>query len=122
MEIEMRVLVLIIAILLAAFLERAEAHDGHDLTRIQAEAVLLDRKAGEIRIALHLENHRDAAIQMESAYSDVGQVSVDPPLKVAPNGTLDTLLIVTTDSAPGIFTLVLDFGEAGFGPITVFPI
>lgn len=99
----------------------AWAHEGHDLSQIEARVTGTRAGAGGLVVDLALQNGRDQAITLAGAYSDLGDVTVTGAASLAPGTSHVAQLTVQAAQWPGIFTLILDFGEAGLGPITVIP-
>ncbi|MEL7116843.1 MAG: hypothetical protein AAGP08_14905 [Pseudomonadota bacterium] len=97
------------------------AHDGHDLSKISVETHVAEQTPGGVTVALTLINERIGAIELVAVHSDLGPVLFDP-LSLAQGAAGQTRVTIKTEAMPGIFTLVLDFGEAGYGPITVIPL
>ena len=102
---------------LAAF-----AHDGHDLSRIHVSTLETHPVAGGLEVALRLENGRDTDVTLAAIYSDLGDVSLAQAPNLTPGSVIDTTVTIHAAAWPGIFTLILDFGEAGLGPVTVIPV
>lgn len=100
----------------------AAAHDGHDLSQLRASVTSAARNARGLAVTLTLGNGRDMPVALSAVYSDLGQVIADLPLTLPAGGTAQLALLIEASDWPGIFTLTLDFGEAGLGPVTVIPL
>ncbi|KMW58091.1 hypothetical protein AIOL_003061 [Candidatus Rhodobacter oscarellae] len=110
-------------ILTAAFLAplAALAHQGHDLSGIEAQAIASAPNGAGLGVTLRLKNAGDAVVELQAAYSDIGDVLLAAPPVLQPGAVTETTVYIAAKDWPGIFTLMLDFGAAGLGPVTVIP-
>ena len=99
----------------------AMAHEFHNLLRLDARIGSAAMGAEGALVELTLTNLRDTPVSLDAVYSDLGVVSARLPLDLAPGQTINAELLVATADLPGIFTLVLDFGQDGQGPVLVIP-
>ena len=99
----------------------AQAHEFHDLSRLDAVVTATPVDSEDAHLAMTLTNNRDTSVQLFAVYSDLGMIQANFPLEVAPGDTIHADLLVATGTLPGIFTLILDFGENGQGPVLVIP-
>ncbi len=100
----------------------ALAHEGHDLSGLEASVVATRAGQGGLALSLTLVNRREAAVALQAIYTELGEISADLPFELAPGATASAELRLPVADWPGIFTLILDFGEAGLGPVTVIPL
>ena len=77
--------------------------------------------AKEAALDVTLSNQRETPVTLEAVYSDLGEISGDFPITLAAGQMINTTFAISTDGLPGIFTLVLDFGEDGQGTILAIP-
>jgi len=105
----------------ALILERADAHDGQDLSHIEAVSTEVRRNGDAVVVTLDLANQRETPISLVGVYSRLGPVAFDASVVVGPVTQKTVDLWIETAHLPGIFTLVLDFGEAGAGPVVIIP-
>ncbi|MCP3970591.1 MAG: hypothetical protein GY717_09800 [Rhodobacteraceae bacterium] len=111
------------AALLAPVAARAAwAHDGHDLSRLQAEIIGTGIAENGFVLRMRLTNRRDQDVALHAIYTDLGEIAAVLPVSLAPGASADLALTLVAQDWPGIFALVLDFGEAGAGPVTVIPL
>lgn len=99
------------------------AHDGHGASRITAEAKVLGVKDLEVRLWIELLNLGSTPVQLKGL-STQQAADIVLPEPVSINGYDTASLQVTlhfTQSIPGVFTVNLDFGEHGHGPVLVMP-
>ena len=99
----------------------AQAHEFHDLSRLDAVVTATPVDSEDAHLAMTLTNNRDTSVQLFAVYSDLGMIQADFPFDVAPGDTIHADLLVATGTLPGIFTLIPDFGENGQGPVLVIP-
>ncbi len=97
----------------------AFAHEGHThlpLT-VSAEAV---RRRGKVVVTLTLFNAGHSPVTISGAKVADATVSGFTPVVVAGGEVLEhKITLVFSGDAPGIFTLLLDFGDRGSGPVAV---
>ncbi len=100
----------------------SRAHEGHDASHITATADILKAKGQRLHLVVTLFNASTTVETLESA-SVLGATVMPFDALEVPSGSL-TDLRLTVDfviGVPGIFTMVLDFGDAGQGPIVITP-
>ena len=100
----------------------ALAHDGHGAAGISAEVLAASAGEDGLEVTLSIANGRDVPVTLEAVLTDLGAISAPVPASIAAGGTRDVALVLEAEAWPGIFTLILDFGEAGVGPVTVIPV
>ena len=99
------------------------AHEGHGSSGISAEAKVLSVKDREIRLWIELLNMGSNPVQLLGLGTE-GALDVVLPAPVAVKGYDAASLQVDlqfTQTIPGVFTVYLDFGEHGRGPVLVMP-
>lgn len=100
----------------------AFAHEGHKTGQIVADAqvVSVGQQTVALNIALYNAGMSDATLQGASVQG--ARVETLHHI-VVPAGTIEEGRIeLRFDSkVPGIFTVILDFGDAGQGPVVVMP-
>lgn len=99
------------------------AHEGHDASRITAEAKVLGVKDKEIRLRIELLNLGSNPVLLLGLRTEQA-MDIDLPEPVLIHGYDTASLLVDlqfTQSIPGVFTVYLDFGEHGQGPLLVMP-
>ncbi len=99
----------------------ASAHDGHDLSKIEAAVVAKESFSGGLDITLRITNGRDTAVRLEAAYSEIGDILWPDGQEIASQDNREFSFQFDTPDWPGIFALILDFGEAGQGLVTIIP-
>ncbi len=111
------------AALLAPVAARAAwAHHPHDLSRRHAEIIGTGIAENGFVLRMRLTNRRDQDVALHAIYTDLGEIAAVLPVSLAPGASADLALTLVAQDWPGSFALVLDFGEAGAGPVTVIPL
>lgn len=98
------------------------AHDGHDLSQIYARILSAKQSDGGYLVAIELENGRQQPIVLNSVYSSIGPIEQPGEVSIAPGAVASLELFVQASESIGIFTIILDFGDSGYGPVIVFPL
>jgi len=100
----------------------ALAHEGHDTSYLQARVTATQDTGQGLRLTLSLTNRGAAGVVLGAVYADCGPVTSPAlPLQLPAGAEAGADLLIGADDWPGIFTIILDFGEAGVGPVTVIP-
>jgi len=100
----------------------ALAHEGHGPAYLEARVTSARGGAQGLALDLALSNRGPEEAVLGAVYSDYGPVSsVALPIHLAPGASVSAALLIAASDWPGIFTIILDFGEAGVGPVTVIP-
>ena len=100
----------------------AVAHVGHGAPGVAIDLERVDRKGAQLTIGLRLENTSDAPMLLQSFSTELGTVQLvqgDPLIKPG-EVTHMVLSLEVQGDMPGLFTLIVDFGEDGAGPVLVF--
>lgn len=98
----------------------AWAHEGHSHlpVTVSAEAVL--RRSGAVEVTLTLFNSSTSDVILSSATVQNATVKSFSPFVVSAGGvSVYEITLTFAGATPGIFTLVLDFGDQGSGPVVV---
>jgi hypothetical protein len=111
---------------LAAFLlapAGALAHAGHGMSHLTVTSTVLRRKKRRLDLALTFYNAGTEAMTLEGISVDAATLSGEKLPFIVPAGGLEEqkLTLRFDDTVPGIFTMLLDFGADGQGPVTVMP-
>ncbi|SMP25769.1 hypothetical protein [Shimia sagamensis] len=101
----------------------ALAHSGHGMGHLTVTTTVTRRRKHRLDLVLTFYNAGTAAMTLEALSTDVAQLSgLKLPFEIPAGGLEEQKLTLRFDDAvPGIFTLLLDFGEDGQGPVTVMP-
>ena len=117
-----RLLIATLALPVLALPQVVAAHDGHDASHLEAGITAQTRTDG-LALQLSVTNYVVRASVLQAVYTDVGSVrgaalSLFLPAEV----TVEAALTPRATDWPGIFILILDFGEDGTGPVSVIPL
>ncbi|WP_139280644.1 hypothetical protein [Shimia gijangensis] len=99
------------------------AHEGHGASRIKAEAKVLAIKGQTMSLRIELVNLGSNSVQLQGLGTELAQdVLLANPVSV-PGYDAASLKVDLqfTKAIPGVFTIYLDFGEHGRGPVVVMP-
>ncbi|GAA6181270.1 MULTISPECIES: hypothetical protein [unclassified Shimia] len=104
----------------AVFSTKAAAHEGHGISHIKFSVTITKRRGDTLHIALTMFNQGSAPVTLEGLTVDGAEVLKLDRMVVAAGSLSESLLCVRFPGAvPGIFTMMVDFGEDGQGPVTV---
>lgn len=112
----------ILAALLAAPVG-ALAHSGHGMGHLTVTSTVTRRRKRRLDLVLTFYNAGTDAMTLKALTTDVAQLSgLKLPFQIPAGGLEEQKLTLRFDDAvPGIFTMLLDFGADGQGPVTVMP-
>lgn len=118
----------ILALSLLVFSSFTLAHTGSHTSDLIIELNKAEFTHKKADITLTLSNRGYKTLVLERIKSNVGvvQTSIRLPLKIKADSQVffsnkRSLQVTNKLGLPQIFTLVLDFGEAGSGPFTIVP-
>lgn len=99
------------------------AHAGHGMSHLTVTSTVTRRRKRRIDLVLTFYNAGTEPLTLESISADVAKLSGQKLPFTVPAGGLEEqkLRLRFDDTVPGIFTMLLDFGADGQGPVTVMP-
>ncbi len=99
------------------------AHDGHAASPIAVDVVQTAVQDDGLAVTLQFFNSGHIPVEIATIGSELGPISgVSLPYYVLGGDTdILTAVLETDDPVPGIFTLFIDFGDLGAGPVLVMP-
>ncbi len=99
----------------------ALAHDGHGAGHVTVTPTILRRKANRLDLVLTFFNSGTEPVTLSSIFVDEAKVTGAHLPFDLPAGALEEqkLTLRFSGQVPGIFTIGLDFGADGQGPVTV---
>lgn len=96
------------------------AHDGAHLTRIVSDVTDVSTIGTQMALELTVSNFSHELVTLQSISTQNADVAAVAPTEIAPGEQAEVqTIMVFSQPIPGIFTAVLDFGEAGQGPVLV---
>lgn len=99
-----------------------KAHAGHGAALVHAKAFVLERSETGLRLRLEVESRAPHQLMLMAIASEDAVIAVFEPVEIPAAGTIAFEVRLSFATAvPGVFTLLLDFGEDGRGPLTVMP-
>jgi len=113
----------VIAIGFAAFAAvSVSAHDGLHAGRVIADVQAAQTDAATVFVTLEIEP-LDGAVHLQGAFVHGAVVTLLSDDSAIAARTVQTRALAVAFEAPvpGLFTLILDFGIAGLGPVLVIP-
>ncbi len=101
----------------------ALAHAGHGMSHLTVTSTVTRRRKRRLDLVLTFYNAGTEPMTLNGISVDVAKLSGQKlPFTVPAGGLEEQKLILRFDDAvPGIFTMLLDFGADGQGPVTVMP-
>lgn len=101
----------------------ALAHEGHGANHVTATATVLRRKKTRLDLALTFFNKGSELVTLQAISVEGATLSKQKlPFEIAAGALEEQKLTLRfADAIPGIFTMVLDFGADGQGPVVVMP-
>ncbi|MBO9478111.1 hypothetical protein J7382_11240 [Shimia sp. R11_0] len=113
---------LLLAFLACPILAAAPAlsHEGHGVSHVKTSVALRKRRGRTLHLIVTFLNQGRDAVMLETVAVENAQV-LNAVKTAVPAGALveAPVSLRFRDDVPGIFTLMLDFGEHGKGPVTV---
>lgn len=98
------------------------AHEGHDASHITATADVLKIKGQKLHLVVTLFNAGTTAERLQAVSVAGATIASFESVDVPSGALIDVRVTVAFETAvPGIFTMILDFGDAGQGPIVITP-
>lgn len=112
---------LLAALLLAPL--GALAHGGHGMSHLTVTSSVTRRKKHRLDLVLTFYNAGTEAMTLEGITVEGAELSGQSLPFIVPAGGLEEqkMTLRFGDTVPGIFTMLLDFGADGQGPVTVMP-
>lgn len=101
----------------------ALAHPGHGAAKITVDAQVLSSTSTTVTLVLQLLNLGSTPITLFGVGAKgADTVTLARPVEIAGFGGENVDVILTFQGeVPGIFTVTMDFGEHGQGPVVVMP-
>ncbi len=101
----------------------ALAHAGHGMSHLTVTSTITRRRKRRLDLVLTFYNAGTQPMTLAAISTDVANMTGQSlPFNVPAGGLVEQKLTLRFEEAvPGIFTLLLDFGEDGQGPVTVMP-
>ncbi|WP_166416220.1 putative periplasmic lipoprotein [Cochlodiniinecator piscidefendens] len=96
----------------------SSAHEGHSNLAIDANVIRATRTPDGVEVIVELKSREEADVTLYGLQSQGMEVIADMPLTM-PAGSMQTLRATLIGATPNLFSLLLDFGPHGSGPVLV---
>ncbi len=98
----------------------AFAHEGHGASQVSVSVEVIKRRENTVHLLLTMLNKGTHMAMLKGASVEGAEVLSADWAKIPSGALVDMPLgLQFSGPVPGIFTLMLDFGDAGHGPVVV---
>ena len=99
---------------------QAIAHEGAHLTRIISDVQRVDVAGNRMTLSIAVANYSENDVILLSAFAQDAEASAIAPVVISSGDKQDIeVTLFFENTIPAIFTVLLDFGEDGQGPVLV---